>query len=156
MTESQTDQMETIQEDSNSTSSAYSNQSLNVDLITLEEHIEHMKTTSSFLAHRLDTIQRLLDQNTFELATLQIQLNPNEKPNQVRKLLKELSLDESTLVLGDFLRALNRYLIKEDLVDLNDLQIYLNPLIASAFQKPEGLKKVPYALLLNSLTRMFV
>jgi hypothetical protein len=148
--------METIQEDSNSTSSASSNQSLNADLITLEEHIEHMKTTSSFLAHRLDTIQRLLDQNTFELEKLQIKPNPSQKPNQVCKLLEALGVDQSNLVLGDFLRALNRYLIKEDLVDLNDLQIHLNPLLKAAFQKPEGLKKIPYALLLNSLPKMFI
>lgn len=124
-------------------------------LNTLESQIQSLCETSNFLSHRLDTIQRLLDQETFELETQPIKVFPGQHTSAVRALLEALNLTDSNLKLGDFLRALNRYLIHNDLVDLNDLQIILSPLIASAFQKPPGLKKIPYPLLLTSLPRMF-
>ena len=133
-----------------------SENSFGCDLKTLEQHIEHMKNTANLLGHRLDTIQQLLDRETFDLEHLTIRINTREKPKQVRELLECLALKEDDLQLGQFLRALNRYLIREDLVDLNDLQIHLTPLLASAFQKAPGLKKIPYALLLMTLPKMFM
>jgi hypothetical protein len=123
---------------------------------TLLQQIEHLKVNGDLLQHRLDSIERLLDQQTFQLQNVKIRVAPLENANQVRELLKTLELEEDNLVLGDFLKALNRWLIKEDLVDLNDLQIYLSPLVAASFQKPIGLKKIPYALLLTALPKMFV
>lgn len=121
------------------------------DYKSLEEQINDLCKTTDFLAHRLDSIQRLLDQNTFELETQKI----GATAENVRELLAALKLEEP-LELGEFLRALNKYLIHNDLVDLNDLQIYLNPLLAAAFQTPADLKKIPYALLLSALPKMFV
>ena len=122
---------------------------------TLESQIRTLCETSNFLSHRLDTIQRLLEQDTFELETQPIKLYPGKHIVSVKRLLDTLNLTDDTLTLGDFLRALNRYLIHNDLVDLNDLQIILSPLIASAFQKAPGLKKIPYPLLLTALPKMF-
>lgn len=122
---------------------------------TLESQIRTLCETSNFLSHRLDTIQRLLDQQTFELETQPIKVFPGQHTDAVKALLEALNLTDANLKLGDFLRALNRYLIHNDLVDLNDLQIILSPLIASAFQKAPGLKKIPYPLLLTALPRMF-
>jgi hypothetical protein len=141
---------------SDSASNESSDSDLRTDLRTLEQHIEHMKNTANFLGHRLDTIQQLLDRETFDLEHLPIRINTKEKPKQVLELLECLALQEDSLELGQFLRALNRYLIREDLVDLNDLQIHLTPLLASAFQKAPELKKIPYALLLTTLPKMFV
>ena len=124
-------------------------------LYTLESQIRSLCETSNFLSHRLDSIQRLLDQETFELETQSIKVFPGQHTTAVRALLEALNLTDDNLKLGDFLRALNRYLIHNDLVDLNDLQIVLSPLIASAFQKPPGLKKIPYPLLLTALPKMF-
>jgi hypothetical protein len=124
-------------------------------LDTLESQIRSLCETSNFLSHRLDTIQRLLDQETFELETQSIKVFPGQHTTAVRTLLTALNLTDDNLKLGDFLRALNRYLIHNDLVDLNDLQIILSPLIASAFQKAPGLKKIPYPLLLTALPKMF-
>jgi hypothetical protein len=124
-------------------------------LNTLESQIRALCETSNFLSHRLDTIQRLLDQETFELETQPITLYPGQHIDSVKRLLDALELTDTNLKLGDFLRALNRYLIHNDLVDLNDLQIRLSPLIASAFQKAPGLKKIPYPLLLTALPKMF-
>jgi hypothetical protein len=125
-------------------------------LNTLEIQIRSLCESSNFLSHRLDTIQRLLDQETFELETQPIKVYPNHHAPAVKSLLTALNLSDTNLKLGDFLRALNRYLIHNELVDLNDLQILLSPLIASAFQKPPGLKKIPYPLLLTALPRMFM
>jgi hypothetical protein len=125
-------------------------------LDTLESQINALANTTHFLHHRLDTIQRLLDQEMFDMESLSIQVAPSSKASQVRELLEALQLKEENLQLGTFLRALNQWLIQEDFVDLNDLQIILSPLVAAAFQKPPGLKKIPYALLLTALPKMFV
>ena len=45
---------------------------------------------------------------------------------------------------------------QNNLVDLNDLQIHMNPMLQLAFQKPLNIKKIPYGLLLNSLPQMFI
>jgi len=125
-------------------------------LQTLKDEIEHLKTTTDFLLHRLDSIQNALEQDTFSLSDHTIRIRPTGKPAQVRLLLIAIGLEESSLTVGKFLKALNIYLLKHDLVDLNDLQILLNPLLKAAFHKPLGLKKVPYGLLLNTLPTMFL
>lgn len=140
-----------------STSSSVSDkETVQTDIKTLQDHIEDMKKNANLLSYRLDSIQRMLDRQIFELQNLAIKVNPYGKPTQVHKLLATLDLKEDGLILGDFLKALNRWLIKEELVDVNDLEIHLSPLVAAAFQKAPGLKKIPYALLLNSLPKMFV
>jgi len=125
-------------------------------LQTLYSEIQELKQTSEFLLHRLDSIKQELDQNTFPLADHTIQIAPTKYAAHVRLLLITLGLEESTLTVGNFLKALNLYLIQNNLVDLNDLQILLNPLLKSAFQKPLGLKKVPYGILLNTLPKLFI
>jgi hypothetical protein len=125
------------------------------ELTTLQEELVQLKETSDFLLHRLDSMQRALDQDTFHLDMRPIKIAPTRHARQVRMFFQVLGLQETSTTLGDFLRAINRYLIKENLVDLNDLQIHLNPTLYAAFQKPLGLKKVPYGLLLNSLPSMF-
>ncbi len=126
------------------------------DFKSLTEHIEYLKQTSNLLGYRLDTIQTLLDQQTFDLEGYTLRVAPTSNANKVVELLKELGLaDHASLKMGDFLKSLNTWLIQKELVDLNDLQIYLNPMLCAAFQKAPGLKKIPYALLLTSLPRMF-
>jgi len=123
---------------------------------TLKDELEHLKTTSDFLLHRVDSMQRALEQQSFSLADHKLHLQPTRRAAQVRLLLTVLNLEESNLTLGIFLKALNVYLLKHDLVDLNDLQVLLNPLLQAAFHKPPGLKKIPYGLLLNTLPTLFV
>ena len=132
-----------------------SDQDEDTGMNSLQAEIEHLSATANLLSHRLDTMQTLLDQETFQLDSQPIRIAPLAKAEQVRKLLVAIDVAEEGLTLGKFLRALNLYLIRSDLVDLNDLQIILSPLIAAAFQKAKGLKKVPYALLLSTLPRMF-
>ena len=127
-----------------------------MDFKTLTQHIEHLKKTTDLLDYRLDTIQNLLNQQMFDLESYELRVAPNSHANQVTALLKELGLaDQQHIKMGAFLKARNKWLMQNDLVDLNDLQIHLNPMICAAFQKAPGLKKIPYALLLTSLPRMF-
>jgi hypothetical protein len=126
-----------------------------VELDTLSAQIEHLCQTAGFLSHRVDSMQRALDQESFQLENHPITVQPTAKAKHVEELLQALNLPQESLTLGKFLRALNLYLIHEDLVNLNDLQIHLNPLLSAAFQKPKSLKKIPYGLLLLSLPRMF-
>jgi len=123
---------------------------------TLHSEIEALKQTSNFLLHRVDSMQRALEQDSFPLTEYIIQVAPTKHAAQVRLLLTVLGLNESTLTVGSFLKALNRYLVQQNLVDLNDLQILLNPLLKEAFHKPLGMNKVPYGLLLNSLPKLFL
>ena len=139
----------------NSDSNSQSDEEPSTELNSLHAEIERLSATANFLSHRLDTMQNLLDQQTFQLDSHPIRVAPQAKAEKVRELLTAINITEEGLTLGKFLKALNTYLVHNDLVDLNDLQILLSPLIAAAFQKPKGLKKVPYALLLSTLPRMF-
>jgi hypothetical protein len=125
------------------------------ELTTLQEELVQLKETSDFLLHRLDSMQQILDHETFHLDARVIKIAPTRHARQVRMFFQVLGLQEEDATLGGFLRALNIYLIQQNLVDLNDLQIHLNPTLYAAFQKPLGIKKVPYGLLLNSLPSMF-
>lgn len=126
-----------------------------LEMNTLETEITRLRDTAHFLRHRLDSVQRLLDQETFELEKHPARITPNRKGQQVRKLLQALALEEQGLTIGQFLRALNKYLVEQGLVDLNDLQIRLTPLLSTAFQKPADTTKIPYSYLLLSLPLMF-
>lgn len=126
------------------------------DWMSLREQVEHLSETAGLLSHRLDSMQQALEQETFQLATVPIRLTARNKSYEhLRAFLTELGLREENLTVGRFLRALNRYLIQENCIDLNDLQIRLNPRLCAVFSKPPGLKKVPYALLLKNLPNLF-
>ena len=129
---------------------------VDADLESLNTNLHTLTQKANLLGHRLDSMQSLLDRQTFQLDSHPIRVAPVAKAEQVHKLLAELGLTEEGLTLGKFLKSLNLYLLQNDLVDLNDLQIVLSPLIAAAFHKPKGLKKAPYGLLLATLPRMFV
>lgn len=125
------------------------------DLESLETNLHTLTQSANLLSHRLDTMQSLLDRQTFRLDAHPIRVAPVAKAEKVRELLAAIGVPEEGLTLGIFLQGLNLYLLQNDLVDLNDLQIILSPLIAAAFHKPKGLKKVPYGLLLATIPRMF-
>lgn len=123
---------------------------------TLEEELTRLRDTAHFLRHRLDTVQSLLDQETFELAHLPATLSAGSKGACARKLLDELGLSETDLTIGAFLKALNQYLVKQGLVDLNDLSIRLTPLLAKAFYLKTDTPTVPYTRILLGLAAVFV
>ena len=125
-------------------------------LLSLYDQIQVLKKQSDLLLHRVDSMQQCLKQESFDLAKQIIQIAPTQKAKGVQSLLVLLQLEETDLTVGSFLTALNSYLIQNNLVDLNDLQIHMNPMLQSAFQKASGIKKIPYGLLLNSLPQMFV
>ncbi len=130
-------------------------QSQDLPINFLQIEIEKMKQTAGLLHYRLNTMRDALQQETFHLGNLSIQVLKSPYEKHVRQLLKELGCEEDGLTVGTFLKALNIYLVHNDLVDLNDLQIIMTPLLTSAFQKPVGLSKYPYALLLTALPKMF-
>jgi hypothetical protein len=121
---------------------------------SLEQQLLAFKDIANLALYRLDTINTLIEQEKFEFSDMKIRPG-GRRANAVRSLLEELKLEEEGLTMGAFLKTLNTYLIKNGLVDLNDLQIVLNQVVAAAFHKPLALKKVPYALLLRSLPTMF-
>jgi hypothetical protein len=123
-------------------------------LSSLEQQLLAFKDIANLALYRLDTINTLIEQEKFEFADTKIRAG-GRRANAVRALLEELKLEEDGLTMGVFLKTLNTYLIKNGLVDLNDLQIVLNQVVGAAFHKPLALKKVPYALLLRSLPTMF-
>lgn len=128
---------------------------IDITLSKLAKELEFMKCTINLLSHKLHTFQALMDNDMFEYDEKPVTVVKSRRASSVRKLLVAMELQEEGLVLGAFLRALNRYLIQNECVDLNDLQIHLTPLICSAFHKAPGLKKVPYPLLLLALPQMF-
>jgi hypothetical protein len=121
----------------------------------LEQEIERLKTSAGLLHHRLNTMQDALAQETFQLDKLPIQVAGGSPNNSVRKLLAAMECVEDGLTVGIFLRALNTYLVQNNLVDLNTLQIIMTPLLCSAFHKAPTFKTYPYALLLTALPKMF-
>lgn len=130
---------------------------LKKDFESLSYQITNLSVTANLLEERLDSIQALLDQGHFSLDRKPIRVNPNRTAAAAtRQLLGELHLTEENLQVGEFLRALNRYLIANNLVNQNDLQIHLTPLLAVVFEKSLSLGKVPQGMLLFSLPKLFV
>jgi hypothetical protein len=125
-------------------------------LSNLTQELQKMKTTVNLLSHRVNTLQTLLDQERFEWSEMELKVKPSARSAKVRELLAALELSEEGLLMGDFLSALNKWLVGNGHIDLNDLQIIMNPLLSAAFYKPAGLKKIPYPLLLLALDKMFL
>lgn len=123
---------------------------------TLEEELTRLRDTAHFLRHRLDTVQSLLDQETFELDKHPAQLYSGKRGQAARSLIEALGVQETGLTIGTFLKALNQYLVGQDLVDLNDLSIRPNSLVAKAFALEHKDGPVPYCRLLLSLPALFL
>lgn len=123
---------------------------------TLEAELTRLRDTAHFLRHRLDTVQSLLDQETFELSHLPAKLPSGAKGSGARALLAELNLSETELTIGAFLKALNQYLVKQGLVDLNDLSIRPTPLLIKAFYLKQDTETIPYSRILLGLSALFV
>ena len=123
---------------------------------TLEEELTRLRDTAHFLRHRLDTVQSLLDQETFELDKHPARIHSGKRGQAARNLLEALSIQEADLTIGTFLKALNQYLVGQDFVDLNDLTIRPNPLVAKAFSLEHKAGPVPYCRLLLSLPALFL
>ena len=121
----------------------------------LAAQIEMLAQASNLLLHRLDSIERSLDRQTFELADLKVRVKDGPNTDTVRNLVATLNLAERFLI-GDFLRALNQHIIQHDLVDLNDLEIRTTPYLRQAFYLQPTDLKIPYAKLLQGLPHMFV
>lgn len=125
-------------------------------LSNLALELQRLKDTANLLCHRVNTLQTLLDQERFELSSYELKVKPTARQERVRELLTAIGVQEEGLLMGDFLTALNKWLVHNECVDLNDLQILMTPLLSAAFYKPVGLKKMPYPLLLLALEKMFL
>jgi hypothetical protein len=121
----------------------------------LATQIEALARTSNLLLHRLDSIERAIEQETFELASLKVRIKDGPNAADVRSLVTTLNLAEPILI-GDFLKALNQHIITHNLVDLNDLEITVTPYIRKAFYLQPTDTKIPYAKLLLGLPSMFM
>lgn len=139
---------------SDSDSDSDADNSVSSPILSLYDQLIQLKSSTDLLQHRVDTIEHLLDHEPI-FTEIPLRVAPKRTAHKVRELLTAMNLQEEGLTLETFLRTLNKYLIHQELVDLNDLQIHLSPIVAAAFHKPIGLKKVPYALLLLALPSMF-
>lgn len=131
---------------------------LNMDDSPKEElaaQIDRLVCTANLLLYRLDSVERALNQETFQLAALKVRVKDGPNAEQVRSLVSTLNLTEPFLI-ADFLKALNQHIIHQDLVDLNDLEITVTPYIRKAFYLQPTDTKIPYAKLLLGLPSMFV
>ena len=147
--------MESTEETSSVTGSDSSDVETPLIQQELAAQVEMLAQASNLLLHRLDSIERALDQQTFDLAKLNVRVKDGPAAPAVRSLLAALNLT-TPLLIGDFLRALNQYLIHNNLVDLNDLEIHVSLLLNEAFSLLPTDTKIPYAKLLLGLPSMFV
>ena len=129
-----------------------SDDSASSQLETIEEIVINLKNQSETMYHRVDTIQQLFETDQFEFDTQPIQ----PRTHAAKDLLECMELSTDNLTLGDFLKALNQWLIHTDRVDLNDLQILMSPLLAAAFDLSTSLPKVPYPTFLMNLHKCFL
>lgn len=127
------------------------------DLQSLRDLIQTLSATTDFLAHRLDSVQREMEMHTFSLDTFPVKPKKHSRTHYTKKLLALIELPDKGpgLTCGAFLQALNKYLLENDYVDLNDLQIRMSPLIAMTFFIPLERSKVPYSYLLKNLPEVF-
>jgi hypothetical protein len=121
----------------------------------LATQIDSLVRTTNLLLYRLDSMERALNQETFELASLKVRVKDGPNATDVRTLVATLNLTEPFLI-GEFLKALNQHIIQHDLVDLNDLEITTTPYLRKAFYLQPTDMKIPYAKLLLGLPSMFV
>ena len=124
-------------------------------ILTIKEAIESLESSANFLQHRLDTIQSQLDVHTFSLETMRIHVRKGSHTSSLRKLLHLIGVDEKQLTMGSFLNHLNQYLLQNDFIDLNDLQIRISPLLSLIFDFPTTVRKIPYPFLLKKLKDLF-
>jgi hypothetical protein len=129
-----------------------SDDSASSQLETIEELVINLKKQTEIMYHRVDTIQQLFTAEQFEYDTQPIQ----PRTQAAKDLLECMNLSPDNLTLGDFLKALNRWLIHTERVNLNDLQILMSPLLAAAFDLPTTLSKVPYPTFLINLHKCFL
>jgi len=123
-----------------------------IDYAQLTEELLTIQRTTLTLDKHIASIQQLIDQETLNYETDPVKLAPGR---QIRLLLKELALEEEGITIGSFLKALNRYLVKHELVDYKTLQIQLSPVLRSACKIPVKLKTVPYSMILLALPCLF-
>ena len=86
---------------------------------------------------------------------MRLHLRKGSRTNVLRKLLSLLELDEKNLTMGNFLKKLNAYLIQNDFIDLNDLQIKTSPLLSLVFEIPTEKRKISYPFLLKQMKYLF-
>lgn len=142
--------------DSASLTSAESSRSLTAktQFSTLREAITHFQRTAKFLQERIDTIEWQLQEETFQAANVPLKIREKQRET-ARRFLETIDCEETDLTLGMFLKCLNRYLIANNCVDLNDLQIYTSPFLRSTLGLLPTMQKVPYPWLLAGLPVLF-
>ena len=122
---------------------------------TLEEQLLKLSDLVDVVSYRLDSMQRALHHNSFTLEHQPITIRDTESASSTRFLLETLKCPEENLTLGVFLKHLNTYLLHTELVDLNDLEIYLTPVLISGLHIDGTARKVPYASLLWHIPQVF-
>ena len=139
-------------ESTDASDSITSDDSASSQLETIEEIVINLKKQTETMYHRVDTIQHLFETDQFEFDTQPIQ----PRTQAAKDLLECMEVKQTDLTLGDFLKALNQWLIHTDRIDLNDLQILMSPLLAAAFELSPSLQKVPYPTFLMNLHKCFL
>lgn len=129
-----------------------SDESVSSQLETIEDIVLNLQTQTDIMYHRLDTIQQLFETDQFDFDTKPVQ----PRTQAAKDLLECIGVQTVSLTLGNFLKALNQWLIHTERVDLNDLQILMSPLLAAAFELPSSLSKVPYPMFLMNLHKCFL
>lgn len=129
-----------------------SDDSASSQLETIEELVVNLQKQADTMYHRIDTIQQCFESEQFEYDAQPIQ----PRTQAAKDLLVCMELSSDNLTLGQFLRALNQWLIHTERVDLNDLQILMSPLLAAAFEISPSLSKVPYPMFLINLHKCFL
>lgn len=130
-----------------------SDDSASSQLETIEELVINLKKQSETMYHRIDTIQQCFESEQFEYDSQPIQ----PRTQAAKDLLECIGIQSiDNLTLGEFLRALNQWLIHTERVDLNDLQILMSPLLAAAFELSPSLSKVSYPMFLVNLHKCFL
>lgn len=132
--------------------SSVSDDSTTSQFETIEELVVNLQKQTETMYHRVDTIQHLFDTDQFEYDMQPIQ----PRTQAANDLLECMGVPQPNLTLGNFLKALNQWLIHTDRIDLNDLQILMSPLLAAAFELPTNLQKVPYPTFLINLHKCFL
>ena len=129
-----------------------SDDSASSQLETIEDLVVNLQKQTDIMYHRLDTIQQLFETDQFDFDTKPVK----PRTQAAKDLLDCIDVKTEDLTLGDFLRALNQWLIHTERVDLNDLQILMSPLLAAAFDLSPTLSKVPYPIFLMNLHKCFL
>lgn len=124
-------------------------------ILSLRETLEDLCKKCHYALQRIDTIRELMERDKFVLKEHRVKVIASRQEDKVvQSFLQSMELSESVFTMENFIKQLNRFLICKDYVDLNDLWIRVDTVLATVFKLDRVSGKVPYVVLFKHFAEL--